>query len=59
MIHWKIKLLYKTILSGCMKWRKNTESKYPSMVNKDKGKLIRLSNYGVQDNKISRDWKHL
>ena len=44
----------KTILSDCLKCRKNTEGKYPSMIKTDKGKVILLSNCGVRDTETLR-----
>ena len=44
--------MYKTMLSYCLKCRKNTESKNPQVVKTKNGRIMLLSKCEVYDNKI-------
>ena len=46
------------MLSYCLKWRKNTESKNPKIIRKKNGRIMHLSKYTVWDSKQSRFMKH-
>ena len=50
----KIQSNYKTMLSYCLKCRKNTESKNPKVVKTKNGRMMQLSNSAVCDSKKSR-----
>ena len=47
----KFKALYKTMLSSCLKCRKNTESKNPIVVNTKNWKTILLPRWAVCNSK--------
>ena len=42
------------MLSYCLKWRKNTESKNPKVARIEKGKIMLVSKCAVYDNKKSK-----
>ena len=44
--------IYKTILSYCLKSKKNTERKNPKIVRKKQGKIMLLSKYVIVRNRI-------
>ena len=50
----KTSAIYKTMISSCLKCRKNTESKNPRKANTNKRKLILLSNFAVCYSKKSK-----
>ena len=45
------------MLSYCLRWRKNTESKNPKVAKTKHGGIMLLSKYAVCDSKISRSIK--
>ena len=45
------------MLSYCLRWRKNTESKNPKVAKTKYGGIMLLSKYAVCDSKISRNIK--
>ena len=55
----KIQTIYKTILSYCLKYRKNTESKNPKAVRTKKGRIMILSKCPMCDSKKSKFIKEL
>ena len=59
---WQIKIqaIYKTMLSYCLKCRKNTESKNPKAVRTKNGRIMLSSKCAVCDSKKSKftkEWK--
>ena len=53
-VHKRFKSDYKTVLSHCLKCRKNSESKDPRVANTNKAKPMLLSKSAVCDSKKSR-----
>ena len=53
-INIRFQSIHKTIISYCLKCRKNTESKNPRFAKTNKGKLMLLSNFMLCDSKKSR-----
>ena len=53
-VHQRSQFIHKTMLSYCLKDRKNTESKNPRVAKTNKGRLIILSKCAVRDSKKLR-----
>ena len=50
----KVQTIYKTMLSYCLKFRKNTESKNPEVVRTKNGRIMLLSKCSVCNSKKSK-----